>query len=90
MVVTSCRRYSSDLVQEGVETPCYLGFCGEQKYISKVKESVQVEKTPNNHIEPIGPCVNQLNTLNNIANLLHHAVYLITVAIFRTCKDICH
>ena len=35
-VVTGRRRYSSDLVQGGLEIPCDLRFCGERKFILKI------------------------------------------------------
>ena len=38
------RRYSSDLVQVGLEIPCTLLFCREEKYIQKLKKLMYLNK----------------------------------------------
>ena len=38
------RRYSSDLVQGGLEIPCTLLFRGEEKYIQKLKKLIYLKK----------------------------------------------
>ena len=42
--VTGCRKYSSDLVQGGLEILCNLKFCREDKEILKLKKFSEVEK----------------------------------------------
>ena len=37
------RRYSSDLVQGGLEIPCTLLFRGEEKYIQKLKKLIYLK-----------------------------------------------
>ena len=39
------RRYSSDLVQGGLEIPCTLLFRGEEKYIQKLKKLMYLKKS---------------------------------------------
>ena len=41
VVTASCRRYSVDLPQGGLEIPCLLKFEGEEKYATKVKALVK-------------------------------------------------
>ena len=43
-VVTGRRRYSSDLVQGGLEILCDLRFCGEGKFILKLKKLLKLKK----------------------------------------------
>ena len=43
-IVTGRRRYSSDLVQGGLEIPCNLRFYGEEKLILKIKKVFKVKK----------------------------------------------
>ena len=43
-IVTGHRRYSSDLVQGGLEIPCNLRFCGEEKFILKLKKVLKLKK----------------------------------------------
>ena len=37
-IVRDSRQYSSDLLQDGLEVPCVLRFCGEVKNIDKVRK----------------------------------------------------
>ena len=39
-VLIGNQKYSSDLVQGGLETSCTLLFCGEEKYIWKLKKLI--------------------------------------------------
>ena len=43
-IVTGRRRYSSDLVQGGLEIPCNLRFYGEEKAILKIKKVMKLKK----------------------------------------------
>ena len=43
-VVTGDRRYSSDLVQGGLEIPCSIIFHGKEKLISKIKKLQDLKK----------------------------------------------
>ena len=43
-VVTGRRRYSSDLVQGGLEIPCDLRFTGHQQHIEKLKRIIKLKK----------------------------------------------
>ena len=43
-VVTGNRRYSSDLVQGGLEIPCSIIFRGKEKLISKIKRLQDLKK----------------------------------------------
>jgi len=43
-VVTGSRRYSSDLVQEGLEIPYTLIFCGKEKLVQNIKKSMELKK----------------------------------------------
>ena len=43
-VVTGNRRYSSDLIQGGLEIPCSLVFRGKEKLISTVKNLLGLKK----------------------------------------------
>ena len=43
-VVTGNRRYSSDLIQGGLEIPCSLVFRGKEKLISTVKKLLGLKK----------------------------------------------
>ena len=43
-IVTGCRRYSSDLVQGGLEIPCSLRFYGEEKSILKINKVFKLKK----------------------------------------------
>ena len=43
-VVTGNRRYSSDLVQGGLEIPCSIIFRGKEKLISKIKKLQDLKK----------------------------------------------
>lgn len=45
-IVTGRRRYSLDLVQEGLKILCNLKFCGEEKLILKLKKVLKVMKHP--------------------------------------------
>ena len=42
-IVIGNRRYSSDLVQGGLEIPCTLLFRGEEKYIQKLKKLIYLK-----------------------------------------------
>ena len=42
-MVIGNRRYSSDLAQGGLEIPCTLLFCGEEKYIQKLKKLIYIK-----------------------------------------------
>ena len=43
-VVTGNRRYSSDLVQGGLEIPCSIIFRGKKKLVSKIKKLQNLKK----------------------------------------------
>ena len=43
-VVTGRRRYSSDLVQGGLEIPCDLRFTGHQQHIEKLKRIMKLKR----------------------------------------------
>ena len=43
-VVTGNRRYSSDLVQEGLEIPCNIIFRGKERLASKIKKLQNLKK----------------------------------------------
>ena len=43
-VVTGNRRYSSDLVQEGLEIPCNIIFRGKDRLASKIKKLQNLKK----------------------------------------------
>ena len=43
-VVTGNRRYSSDLVQGGLEIPCSIIFRGKEKLVSKIKKLQNLKK----------------------------------------------
>ena len=43
-VVTGNRRYSSDLVQEGLEIPCNIIFHGKERLASKIKKLQNLKK----------------------------------------------
>jgi len=42
--VTGHRRYSSDLVQGGLDIPCILRFTGHQQHIKKLKKVVKLKR----------------------------------------------
>ena len=42
-IVIGNRRYSSNLVQGGLEIPCTLLFRGEEKYIQKLKKLIYIK-----------------------------------------------
>ena len=42
-IVIGNQRYSSDLVQGGLEIPCTLLFHGEEKYIQKLKKLIYIK-----------------------------------------------
>lgn len=44
--VTGSQRYSSDLVQGGLEVPCKLIFRGHQQYVDKIKKLFSLSNTP--------------------------------------------
>ena len=41
VILASCRRYSADLPQGGLEIPCILKFEGKEKYITKVGKLIK-------------------------------------------------
>jgi len=43
-VVTGSRRYSSDLVQGGLEIPCTLIFRGKKKLVRNIKKIHETEE----------------------------------------------
>jgi len=43
-VVTGSRRYSSDLVQGGLEIPCTLIFRGKEKLVRSIKKLMKLKK----------------------------------------------